>query len=124
MNEYSSLSRRRFMQTAGTAAAGAWAAVQRSGRGKEDDSMLIIDCHAHIYGEDEKKYPTIDRPYRPPKGKGTVAHLKREMRASGAKWHLLLDLICKREATHCILLSQQQERQCCGRWFGTFKIPP
>ena len=27
--------------------------------------MLIIDCHAHIYGEDEQKYPPIDKPYRP-----------------------------------------------------------
>jgi predicted TIM-barrel fold metal-dependent hydrolase len=47
--------------------------------------MLIIDCHAHIYGEDEKKYPTIDKPYRPPKGKGTLDHLRREMKASGVR---------------------------------------
>lgn len=48
--------------------------------------MLIIDCHAHIYGEDEKKYPTIEKPYRPPEGKGTVAHLRREMNAAGVKY--------------------------------------
>ncbi len=48
--------------------------------------MLIIDCHAHIYGEDERKYPTIEKPYRPPKGKGTVEHLKREMSAAGVKY--------------------------------------
>ncbi len=48
--------------------------------------MLIIDCHAHIYGEDEKKYPTIEKPYRPPAGKGTVAHLKQEMSAAGVKY--------------------------------------
>ena len=48
--------------------------------------MLIIDCHAHIYGEDENKYPTIDKPYRPPARKGTVAHLKREMSAAGVKY--------------------------------------
>ena len=28
--------------------------------------MLIIDCHAHLYGEDPSKYPTIDNPLRPP----------------------------------------------------------
>jgi predicted TIM-barrel fold metal-dependent hydrolase len=48
--------------------------------------MLIIDCHAHIYGEDEKKYPSIEKPYRPPKGTGTVAHLRREMKASGVSY--------------------------------------
>src|SRR5262245_41773214 len=47
--------------------------------------MLIIDCHAHIYGEDEKKYPPIDKPYRPPAGTGTLAHLRREMRNAGVK---------------------------------------
>jgi predicted TIM-barrel fold metal-dependent hydrolase len=44
--------------------------------------MLIIDCHAHIYGADEKKYPTIDKPYRPPNGTGTLDHLRREMKAA------------------------------------------
>jgi predicted TIM-barrel fold metal-dependent hydrolase len=43
----------------------------------------VIDCHAHVYGEDEKAYPTIEKPYRPPAGKGTVAHLVAEMRANG-----------------------------------------
>jgi predicted TIM-barrel fold metal-dependent hydrolase len=47
--------------------------------------MRIIDCHAHIYGEDEKKYPPIDEPYRPPKGTGTLTHLRREMRNAGVK---------------------------------------
>jgi predicted TIM-barrel fold metal-dependent hydrolase len=41
--------------------------------------MLIIDGHAHIYSEDETKYPPIDQPYRPPKGTGTLTHLRREM---------------------------------------------
>jgi predicted TIM-barrel fold metal-dependent hydrolase len=45
--------------------------------------MLIIDCHAHIYGEDERKYPTIDNPNRPPKETGTLGHLRREMKAAG-----------------------------------------
>jgi L-fuconolactonase len=48
--------------------------------------VLIIDCHAHIYGQDEKKYPTIDNPYRPPKGTGTLEHLRREMQAVGVKF--------------------------------------
>ena len=43
----------------------------------------MIDCHAHVYSEDEKAYPTIEKPYRPPAGKGTVAHLLGEMRANG-----------------------------------------
>ena len=48
--------------------------------------MLIIDCHAHIYGEDETKYPTIDKPYRPPQGTGTLTHLRREMKAAGVRF--------------------------------------
>lgn len=54
--------------------------------GGQDDELLIIDCHAHIYGEDERKYPTIEKPYRPPEGTGTVAHLKREMRSAGVRY--------------------------------------
>ena len=53
----------------------------------EDEAPLIIDCHAHIYGEDEKKYPTVADPYRPPKGKGTVAHLCRGRQAAEATCH-------------------------------------
>jgi predicted TIM-barrel fold metal-dependent hydrolase len=45
--------------------------------------MLIIDAHPHIYSEDEQTYPTIENPYRPPEGTGTVEHLKREMAACG-----------------------------------------
>ena len=48
--------------------------------------MLIIDCHAHIYGEDETKYPTIEKPYRPPQGTGTLTHLRREMKAAGVRY--------------------------------------
>src|SRR5438874_7399587 len=28
-------------------------------------TMLIIDTHAHIYSDDEKRYPPIDKPLRP-----------------------------------------------------------
>ena len=52
----------------------------------EEEVPLIVDCHAHIYGEDEKKYPSIADPYRPPKGTGTVAHLQREMQANGVRY--------------------------------------
>jgi predicted TIM-barrel fold metal-dependent hydrolase len=48
--------------------------------------MLIIDCHAHIYGEDEQKYPTTDNPYRPPPGTGTLDHLRREMRQAQVRF--------------------------------------
>jgi predicted TIM-barrel fold metal-dependent hydrolase len=57
------------------------------GRSTQADSAdlppLVIDCHAHIYSEDETAYPTIEKPYRPPAGKGTLAHLRREMKAEG-----------------------------------------
>jgi predicted TIM-barrel fold metal-dependent hydrolase len=65
-----------------TAAAG-MTALCGSSAGQEKDPMFIIDCHAHIYGEDETKYPTIEKPFRPPAGTGTISHLKREMQASG-----------------------------------------
>jgi predicted TIM-barrel fold metal-dependent hydrolase len=47
--------------------------------------MLIIDTHAHIYSEDEKKYRPIETPYRPPSGSGSVSHLKRLARENGVK---------------------------------------
>ena len=58
------------------------------GRGSTgiDGGRLIVDCHAHVYAEDEKKYPTIEDPKRPPAGRGTVAHLRREMKASGVRY--------------------------------------
>ena len=47
-----------------------------------DQPALVIDCHAHVYSEDEKAYPAMEKPFRPPTGKGTVSHLLGEMRAS------------------------------------------
>ena len=44
---------------------------------------MIVDTHAHIYSEDEVRYPMIPEPYRPPAGTGTLEHLQREMAASG-----------------------------------------
>jgi len=52
----------------------------------KEDSVLIIDCHAHIYSEDEKKYPPIDKPFRPPKGMGTLTHLRSEMKNAGVRF--------------------------------------
>jgi len=62
------LSRRDFLAATGTAAA--CLPVARSVLGAEpaDAGPLIIDCHAHIYSEDEKTYPPIAEPYRPPAG--------------------------------------------------------
>lgn len=48
--------------------------------------MLIIDCHAHIYSEDFQKYPIIEKPFAPPKGKGTLKHLRQEMKDAGVKY--------------------------------------
>lgn len=50
---------------------------------RADQPPLVIDCHAHVYADDEKAYPTIKNPYRPPAGKGTVSHLLAELRANG-----------------------------------------
>lgn len=47
--------------------------------------MLIIDTHAHIYSPDEKKYPPVDKPLRPPGGKGSLEDLREETRAAGVK---------------------------------------
>ena len=47
------------------------------------EGLTIIDTHAHIYSEDEKRYPTTAKPLRPPAGTGTVAHLKRMLAENG-----------------------------------------
>lgn len=44
---------------------------------------MIIDTHAHIYSPDEIRYPPIDKPFRPPKGKGSLDHLRSESRQNG-----------------------------------------
>ncbi|MBI3467123.1 MAG: amidohydrolase family protein [Planctomycetes bacterium] len=41
--------------------------------------MKIVDTHAHIYSEDTRTYPLRKDPLLPPKGKGTLEHLKQEM---------------------------------------------
>ena len=47
--------------------------------------MMVTDTHAHIYSEDEDRYPMIDKPLRPPLGSGTIEHLQREMAANGVE---------------------------------------
>jgi L-fuconolactonase len=47
--------------------------------------MLIIDTHAHIYSPDEKRYPPIDKPLRPPGRKGSLEDLRRESQSTGVK---------------------------------------
>ena len=70
------LTRREFLNTS---AAAAGTLVSPGAFAEKPSGMLIIDSHAHIYGEDEQRYPTIEKPYRPPPGKGTVAHLRQEI---------------------------------------------
>ena len=45
--------------------------------------MDIVDTHAHIYSRDEQKYPTIEKPKRPPGGKGTLEDLRKDSQAAG-----------------------------------------
>ena len=45
--------------------------------------MFIIDTHAHIYSPDENRYPPIDKPLRPPGGKGSLEDLHQESRQNG-----------------------------------------
>ena len=78
-----SLTRREFLQATGVATAGLTFA---QGSSAAQQVPLVIDCHAHIYGEDEQRYPTIKNPYRPPSGTGTVSHLRREMDAAGVRY--------------------------------------
>jgi predicted TIM-barrel fold metal-dependent hydrolase len=80
--------RRQFLGAAGavTAAYVSSAAHVAQGASVGARPPLVIDCHAHLYSDDESKYPTIPRPYRPPIGHGTVAHLRQEMKAAGVRF--------------------------------------
>ncbi|MEO2031600.1 MAG: twin-arginine translocation signal domain-containing protein, partial [Planctomycetaceae bacterium] len=77
--------RRQFLKTS-AAAVGATCVAGTAMADTDDDELMIIDCHAHIYGEDEKRYPTVEEPYRPPQGKGTVSHLQQEMQSNGVRF--------------------------------------
>ncbi|MBI4908281.1 MAG: amidohydrolase family protein [Acidobacteria bacterium] len=53
---------------------------------------MVIDTHAHIYSPDEKKYPVIEKPLRPPAGKGSLEHLRQEMAANGVEGACLIQV--------------------------------
>jgi L-fuconolactonase len=75
------IDRRGFLHSV---AFGAGALLTRSAEASPADvPSLVIDCHAHVYSDDDSAYPTIEKPYRPPAGTGTVAHLRREMKSNG-----------------------------------------
>lgn len=44
--------------------------------------MLVIDCHAHIYSPDEKRYPPKEKPLRPP-NPSSAEDLRRQSLAAG-----------------------------------------
>jgi predicted TIM-barrel fold metal-dependent hydrolase len=46
---------------------------------------VIVDTHAHIYAADERKYPPIEKPLRPPGGKATVEDLQATAKAHGVE---------------------------------------
>ncbi len=75
------LNRRRFIQSTSLAAVALSTSTRLLADNKKPD--LIVDCHAHLYGEYESKYPPRENPNRPPEGHGTLAHLNREMKANG-----------------------------------------
>jgi predicted TIM-barrel fold metal-dependent hydrolase len=84
MIDRTTLTRRELLRTAGAGVL--VAAMDPACEAFAAEPPLVIDCHAHIYSEDEAKYPTIEKPYRPPAGTGTIGHLEREMRAAGVKY--------------------------------------
>lgn len=45
--------------------------------------MQIIDCHAHIYADDEKRYPPKAKPLRVPGGNASVEDLRKISLANG-----------------------------------------
>jgi predicted TIM-barrel fold metal-dependent hydrolase len=80
--------RRRFFASAGAATAAWLSSKLRSAQSASIVAArpsLIIDCHAHLYSENESKYSPIPHPYRPPAGEGTVGHLRQEMRTAGVR---------------------------------------
>ncbi|MBQ12630.1 MAG: hypothetical protein CMJ45_13905 [Planctomyces sp.] len=76
--------RREFLQAAAVTTAST-AALSAPVIADDARKLVIVDCHAHIYGtaKEEKRYPTKAEPLRPPRGTGTIAHLKRNMKENG-----------------------------------------
>ena len=88
--------RRSFLRAAGGQAAAGAAGLLGGGRGTAlaeagssgaRGGMLIIDCHAHLYSADTAKYPPgAKAPLTPPKGTGTVEHLRRLTKENGVRF--------------------------------------
>ena len=51
---------------------------------------MNVDTQAHVYHADESKYPMVEEPSRPPEGKGSVEHLRAEMKSAGANRAVLV----------------------------------
>ena len=87
MADATPLDRRQFLGTA-TATAAAAIGSTAVADGDKKKKLVIVDCHAHIYGtpEEEKRYPTVAEPLRPPRGTGTVAHLRKNMKQNGVDY--------------------------------------
>jgi predicted TIM-barrel fold metal-dependent hydrolase len=85
------LDRRSFLRAAGLAAGALEMArsnvLAEAPSSDEKAGPLIIDCHAHLYSADNAKYPPgAEKPYAPPKGTGTVEHLRRVTKAAGVRF--------------------------------------
>jgi L-fuconolactonase len=78
--------RRRFLASLASGTLLSTRASRMAFGAQADQPPLVIDSHAHIYSDDEVTYPTIEKPYRPPGGTGTVPHLLRVMRSSGVQY--------------------------------------
>ncbi|MBI3208341.1 MAG: amidohydrolase family protein [Candidatus Solibacter usitatus] len=54
--------------------------------------MLVIDTHAHIYSPDEKRYPVIEKPLRPPAGSGSLEQLREVTKANAVQGACLIQV--------------------------------
>ena len=86
MNKSRLSSRRRFLRSSVAGLAAGVIGTKSALSQITDSQSLVIDCHAHIYSPDEGKYPPIQNPNRPPQEKGTIQHLKDEMRKAGVRY--------------------------------------
>lgn len=86
MNKLRLSSRREFLKTSAAGLAAGVIGSKSASAQVTDSQSLVIDCHAHIYSPDEGKYPPIQNPNRPPQEKGTIQHLKGEMRQAGVRY--------------------------------------
>jgi len=84
------LDRRSFLRAIGGQAAvagGATGLLAGTGWADAKTGLLVIDCHAHLYSADTAKYPPgIKTPTTPPRGTGTVEHLRRLMKETGVRF--------------------------------------